>query len=118
MCAFIELGFKNGTLLLRRKLLFFTFLSPINMCKRLEEFTAAELVERRMVQNLLHSAMLELKQALDNQDYTQATMHNLIGIRLLDSMIQHHIALDDELEILDTLRINVQSILRLQHRWQ
>jgi hypothetical protein len=95
-----------------------SFLSSTVMSKRLEELTAAELVERRVLQNQLHSTMLELKQALDNQDYTRATIHNLSGIRLLNMMIRQHIALEDELEILQTLRINVQSILRLQNRFQ
>jgi hypothetical protein len=88
------------------------------MYKRLEEFTARELIDRRNIQELLHIALLELKKALDRQDYNIAIFLNTTGVRLLSIMIQQNLAIEDEAEMLDTLRSNVVNILKLQHRLQ
>lgn len=87
------------------------------MYKRLEEFSARELVERRNIQELLHIALLELKNALDRHDYNMAIFLNTTGIRLLNIMIQQNLAMEDEAEMLGTLRTNVINIMKLQHRF-
>ncbi|MCU0424540.1 MAG: hypothetical protein MUF71_02820 [Candidatus Kapabacteria bacterium] len=88
------------------------------MYKRLEEFTTRELVERRTIQELLHTALLELKNALDAREYNVALFLNITGTRLLNILIDNNLALEDEAEMLETLRNNVTSILRLQNRLQ
>lgn len=88
------------------------------MYKRLEEFTARELVERRTIQELLHTALLELKNALDDREYNTALFFNITGARLLNILIDNNLALEDEAEMLDTLRSNVANILKLQNRLQ
>lgn len=88
------------------------------MYKRLEEFTARELVERRTIQELLHTALLELKNALDAREYNTALFFNITGARLLNILIDNNLALEDEAEMLDTLRSNVANILKLQNRLQ
>ena len=88
------------------------------MYKRLEEFTAQELVERRHIQDLLHIALVELKHYLDKSDYNMAIFLNTTGLRLLQIMIRQNLALEDEGEMLETLRSNVINILKLQNRLQ
>jgi hypothetical protein len=88
------------------------------MYKRLEEFSTHELVERRNLQELLHITLLELKNALDRRDYNIAIFLNTTGVRLLNMMIEQHLALEDEGEMIETLRSNVANILRLQNRLQ
>lgn len=88
------------------------------MYKRLEEFTARELVERRTIQELLHTALLELKNALDAREYNTALFFNITGTRLLNILIDNNLALEDEAEMLETLRSNVANILKLQNRLQ
>ncbi|TAE27009.1 MAG: hypothetical protein EAZ92_10100 [Candidatus Kapaibacterium sp.] len=88
------------------------------MYKRLEEFTAKELVERRSIQELLHIALTELRRALDRHDYNMAIFLNATGVRLLNIMIQQNLAIEDEAEMLETLRSNVTNLLKLQNRLQ
>ncbi|MFY8001944.1 MAG: hypothetical protein ACOVSW_25355 [Candidatus Kapaibacteriota bacterium] len=88
------------------------------MYKRLEEFTARELIERRNVQELLHTALLELKISLDKREYNTALFFNITGARLLNILIDNHLALEDEADMLETLRSNVANILKLQNRLQ
>lgn len=88
------------------------------MNKRLEEFTALELLERRNIQELLHTALLELKKALDKREYNTAIFYNITGARLLNILVNNHLALDDEADMLDTLQSNVTNILKLQNRLQ
>jgi hypothetical protein len=88
------------------------------MYKRLEEFSTRELVERRNLQELLHIALLELKKALDRRDYNIAIFLNTTGVRLLNIMIDQNLALQDEGEMIETLRSNVANILKLQNRLQ
>jgi hypothetical protein len=88
------------------------------MYKRLEEFTARELIERRNVQELLHTALLELKVSLDKREYNTALFFNITGARLLNILIDNHLALEDEADMLETLRSNVANILKLQNRLQ
>lgn len=88
------------------------------MYKRLEEFSTLELVERRNLQELLHIALLELKNALDRRDYNIAIFLNTTGVRLLNIMIEQNLALQDEGEMIETLRSNVANILKLQNRLQ
>jgi hypothetical protein len=88
------------------------------MYKRLEEFTARELIERRTIQELLHTALLELKQSLDKREYNTAIFYNITGARLLNILIGNHLALEDEADMLETLRSNVTNILKLQNRLQ
>ena len=88
------------------------------MYKRLEEFSTYELVERRNLQELLHRTLLELKHALDRRDYNLAIFLNTTGVRLLNMMVQQNLALQDEGEMIETLRSNVANILQLQNRLQ
>jgi hypothetical protein len=88
------------------------------MYKRLEEFSTRELVERRNLQELLRIALLELKNALDRRDYNIAIFLNTTGVRLLNIMIDQNLALQDEGEMIETLRSNVANILKLQNRLQ
>jgi hypothetical protein len=88
------------------------------MYKRLEEFSTRELVERRNLQELLHLTLLELKNSLDRRDYNIAIFLNTTGVRLLNIMVQQNLALQDEGEMIETLRSNVANILKLQNRLQ
>ncbi|MCS6808192.1 MAG: hypothetical protein RML40_06160 [Bacteroidota bacterium] len=88
------------------------------MYKRLEEFTARELVERRTIQELLHTALLELKKALDIRAYNEALFLNITSARLLNILISNNLALEDEAEMLEVLRGNASNILKLQNRLQ
>jgi hypothetical protein len=88
------------------------------MHKRIEDFTARELVQRKYAQELLHIVLTALKQALDERRYNDAVFLNIQGTRALNIMVQGELALADEVEMLDTLRENAVGILRLQHRLQ
>lgn len=88
------------------------------MHKRIEDFTARELIERKNIQEVLHQILSALKQSLDERRYNDAVFLNIQGAKTLDVMIQRGLALPDELEMLQTLRDNVSGILRLQYRLQ
>jgi hypothetical protein len=88
------------------------------MHKRIEDFNTRELIERKAIQELLHSVLSALKSALDDQQYNDAVFLNVQGAKALRVMVERDLALPDEVEMLDTLRSNVHSILRLQHRLQ
>jgi hypothetical protein len=88
------------------------------MHKKLEDFTTRELIERRAIQELLHAVLKELKVSLDKQRYNDAIFYNINGTRLLNLMVERSLALEDEKDMLTTLRLNVNNILRLQHRLQ
>lgn len=88
------------------------------MSKRLEEFSARELLERRNIQEMLHAALLELKKALDRREYNTAIFYNITGARLLNILIDNSLALDDEADMLETLQSNITNILKLQNRLQ
>jgi hypothetical protein len=88
------------------------------MHKRIEDFSARELIERKAIQELLHSVLSALKNALDAHHYNDAVFLNIQGAKALRLMVERDLALPDEVEMLVTLRLNVGSILRLQHRLQ
>ncbi len=88
------------------------------MNKRIEDFSAHELLERRHIQELLHNVLTALKHSLDEQRYDDAVFLNVQGARVLNLMVKRELALTDEVEMANTLRSNVSNILKLQYRLQ
>jgi tRNA C32,U32 (ribose-2'-O)-methylase TrmJ len=88
------------------------------MHKRIEDFSMSELIERKAIQETLHVAVQALKTSLDEHRYNDAVYLNIHGSRTLRQMVERNLAIDEEVEMLDTLRSNVANILRLQGRWQ
>jgi hypothetical protein len=88
------------------------------MHKRIEDFSMSELIARKSIQETLHAVVQELKVSLDEHRYNDAVFFNIQGSRALRIMVEKNLAIDEEVEMLDTLRSNVSNILKLQYRLQ
>ncbi len=86
--------------------------------KRLEEFSQVELAERHKLQSMLHDVLVALKGALDARQFNEAIIFNISGSKVIQAMMARDLALPGELDLLDTLRGNVNDIFRIQNRHQ
>lgn len=88
------------------------------MHRRIEDFTFEELLQRTALQERIAATLHSLQEALDHKSYDDALFFNLSGHRMISSLVDKKLALEDEYNMLEILRHTAEDILRLQQRMQ
>lgn len=77
--------------------------------------TAQELEKRKLVHGEMETALTRLRVALQEGNYSEALLINLLAANLLKMLMTEGIAFEHEKAMLPTLYHNIDNLLNLPH---